>query len=150
MVKRFSGVLAALCIMLSCSLSSAYASTLRFVDSHDDLVAALDEAEHGTIGSVAVATTYYQEGTSKTQKAQIRALMQTVFEHDRAVYLYGQSLSEELVGELLDVEIFCAPAYAIGLTTKKAACLVKKGNMTEEDMRKGLERLEQLREAQHQ
>jgi hypothetical protein len=105
-------------LVLSAGLGLAYTGTptLIFVANHDELYAALKAAEKGTIGSVAIAEKYYQRGTSRIQKNQIRGLMQTVFKlGDRAVYIYGQPLDVGLASELLDMEMDnCGPLYFSG------------------------------------
>ncbi|OGZ12860.1 MAG: hypothetical protein A3C93_03285 [Candidatus Lloydbacteria bacterium RIFCSPHIGHO2_02_FULL_54_17] len=97
-------------ILFSAGLGLAYAGTptLTFVTSHTELYVALEAAEKGTIGSVAISEKYMQEGTSRVQKNQVRGLIATVFKlGNRAVYMYGVPLDRSLAEELLDMR---APA----------------------------------------
>lgn len=108
-MKRSLRSLALLCsfaLFLVAGLANAEPRPLTFVASHAELYAALEAAERGTIGSVAISEKYMQEGTSRVQKNQLRGLMQTVFSlGDRAVYLYGSPLDRGLAEELLDMRI---------------------------------------------
>lgn len=126
-----------------------YAKELTFVADHDELNVALEAAEQGTVGSVAISEKYYQEGTSKTQKDLIRGLIARTFElGNRAVYIYSQPLNNELARELLGDSIGCAPAYARGRITGKvngSMCFMAGEAMSEDTMRKGLRDYEVLR-----
>lgn len=125
----------------------AQSNGLTFVASHTELYAALDAAEKGTIGSVAIAEKYYQEGTSRIQKNQLRGLIARTFElGDRAVYIYGQPLNVGLADELLDMKTDgCNPPYFSGklMKTKDPTdpvelCGASDKTLSEETMRKNL------------
>ena len=143
-----AGITAALfaALLFFAGLSLAYAGTsaLTFVTNHTELYAALDVAEKGTIGSVAISEKYFQEGTSRIQKNQIRGLISRTFElgGGRMVYLYGLPFDETLARELLDAGLMiCRPAYALGRTNdhgNSIRCMVSRGNESEEEMRAGL------------
>lgn len=94
----------------------AHASTsLTFVASDDELNVALEAAERGTIGSVAISERFYQEMSSRQRKALMRGLIARTFElGDRAVFMYRSNLDVELAEELLAVRtptVCSAPIY---------------------------------------
>lgn len=126
---KFFGILLASFVVLAIlvMVSLAHATTsLTFVSSHTELYGALEGAEKGTIGSVAIAEKYYQEGTSRVQKNQIRGLIATVFKlNNRAVFIYGSPLDNKLANELLGLSGGCSPAFAVGrIGPQKAVCLL--------------------------
>jgi len=121
---KFVGILIAFFVVLATvvMVGLAHAATsLTFVANHAELYAALEAAEKGAIGSVAISEKYYQEGTSRVQKNQIRGLIARTFEFKgRMVYLYGQPLDNDLARELIDVEAVrdcgrgLTPTFSVG------------------------------------
>ena len=102
-MNQFLRFVATVCLAYSVS-AITNAAEVAFVASPAELYSAMDAAEKGSIGSVAIDQKYYTEGTNKIQKNQIRGLMQTVWElGNRTTYLYGSPLDMELAEELLGV-----------------------------------------------
>lgn len=106
-------------------VAHAQSTPLTFIANHAELYAALDAAEQGTIGSVAISEEYFKKGTSRIQKNQIHGLIARTFESgDRTVFFYGHPLDTALVKELLGGGLAaCSSAYAIGKTLYKGRAI---------------------------
>lgn len=114
-VRRLSAVLVFIASFFSFSVVGA--APVSFIENDDELYAALEAAEKGTIGSVAISEKYYKDGASGTQKNRIRGLIVRTFElGDRSVYIYNDSVPLDLglAGELLAAYPPCSTGFFIG------------------------------------
>ena len=127
---------AAFALFVTVGLAHA-AAPLTFVANDDELNVALEAAELGTIGSIAISEQFYQ-GSAKQTKDRIRGLIARTFElGHRAVYIYGSPLDVDLANELLGGSIRCMnlpfAVLVVHGKTDKSACFVNDGEVMPDD-----------------
>ncbi len=113
-VRRLSVVLVFIASLFSFSVAGA--APVSFVENDEQLNAALEVAERGTIGSVAIKQDFYRTSAKQT-KDRVRGLIARTFElGDRSVYIYNDSASVDqgLAGELLAMSPPCPSGFFLG------------------------------------
>lgn len=119
MRKILASMLFGLCALFMMSAALA-ADGLYFVGNDDELNVALEAADKGHVGGVAVDQSFYF-GSAKKRKDQMRALMVGARDAGALAYIYGNDLDLGLAKEVLEFPDTTQCASAVVVVTARVS-----------------------------